>query len=122
MKGQNVGGTLSRSTLTILRGYLREGRMATVHDVREPITGSTDGPAVRLLIMTGPAIIGGLCAIKNRKSNGMRSVGELVLRANHGGMGQLPGEKPGSDARAEIPSDPGAPKYRGDAHLSQRSL
>ena len=41
MKGQNVGGTLSRSTLTILRGYLREGCMATVHNVREPITCGT---------------------------------------------------------------------------------
>ena len=96
--------------------------MATVHDVREPITCSTDGPAVLLKIMTVPTIIDGLYTMRNRKSSWMRSVGELVLRANHGGMGQLPGEKPGSDARAEIPSDPGAPKYRGDAHLSQRSL
>ena len=92
-----------------MRGYLREGRMATVHDVRKPITCSTDGPAVLLKILTIAAIMGGLGSMRNRKSSGMRSVGELVPRANHGGTGQLPGEKPGSDAHGEIPSDPGAP-------------
>ena len=97
---------MSRSTLAIMRGYLREGRMVTIHDIREPITCGADGSAVRLMI---PAIIGGLCAMRNRKSNEMRSVGELVLRANHGGTGQLPGENPGSDARGDIPSDPGPP-------------
>ena len=40
----------------------------------------------------------------------MRSVRKLVPRANRGGSGQLPGEKPGSDARGERPSDPGAPQ------------
>ncbi len=38
-------------------------------------------------------------------------MGEFVLRANHGGTGQLPGEKPGSDARGVLPSDPSAPQY-----------
>jgi hypothetical protein len=60
-------------------------------------------------MMTITAIIGGLRAMRNRKSNRMRSVCEPVLRANHGGTGQLPGEKPGSDARSDIPSDLGAP-------------
>ncbi|MEP6933144.1 MAG: hypothetical protein ABI988_04265 [Nitrospirota bacterium] len=50
----------------------------------------------------------------------MRSVGKLVPRANRGGSGQLPGEKPGSDARGDIPSDPGAPKYRDHTGLSRR--
>ena len=40
----------------------------------------------------------------------MRSVGKLVLQANHSGTGQLPGKKPGSDACSDIPSDSGAPQ------------
>ena len=101
---------------------LKRGPLATVHDVREPITGSTDGPAVLLKIMTVPTIIDGLYTMRNRKSSWMRSVGELVPRATRGGSGQLPGKKPGLDARGERPSDPGAPQYRGHARLSRRGL
>ena len=71
--------------------------------------GGLTGSAIRSKILTIAAIIGRLCAMRNRKSSGMRSVGKSVPWATRGGSGQLPGKKPGSDARGEIPSDPGAP-------------
>ena len=44
-------GTLSRPTLAIMQGYLREGRMATVHNLREAIMeGAVQ--RVRLKMMT----------------------------------------------------------------------